>query len=79
LAAFAALLVAGGSLGIVDLEEEDGSFHGEGFAGPHGFERTSLESMLRSAGFVDISFQTCHHMIRNGTSYPLFLATCTRA
>jgi ubiquinone/menaquinone biosynthesis C-methylase UbiE len=77
--AFAALLVAGGHLCIVDLEEEDGSFHGDGFAGHHGFNRAVLESSLHQAGFVDVAIATCHHMVRDGISYPLFLATCERA
>ncbi len=39
LAGFAQLLEPGGHLCIVDLDEEDGSFHEPGFEGHHGFPR----------------------------------------
>ena len=78
LAGFASLLVDGGHLCIVDLEEEDGSFHGHDFDGHHGFSHTALASSLRQAGFVGVEFQPCHHVIRDSVTYPLFLATCTR-
>ena len=68
----------GGYLCIVDLEEEDGSFHAEGFNGHHGFNRTALGTSLRHAGFSDVRFEHCHEMIRGGVVYPLFLATCVR-
>ncbi len=76
LAGFASLLVDGGHLCIVDLEEEDGSFHGHDFDGPHGFGHTALASSLHQAGFTGIEFQPCHRVIRDGVTYPLFLATC---
>jgi len=78
LASFASLLVDGGHLCIVDFEEEDGSFHGHDFDGHKGFSHTALASSLRQAGFADVEFQPCHHVIRDGVTYPLFLATCTR-
>ena len=78
LSAFASLLAEGGSLCIVDLEEEDGSFHGDGFAGHHGFNRAALESSLTRAGFQDVRFRRCHQVVRDGVTYPLFLATCIR-
>jgi predicted TPR repeat methyltransferase len=78
LAAFAALLTEGGHLCIVDLEEEDGSFHGEGFGGHRGFNRAALESRLRDAGFTDVTFQRCHHVERDGVMYPLFLSISRR-
>lgn len=79
LSAFARLLVEGGHLCVVDLDEEDGSFHGDGFAGHHGFDRSELAARLADAGFADISFRDCHHVVRDGARYPLFLATCVRA
>jgi ubiquinone/menaquinone biosynthesis C-methylase UbiE len=75
---FARLLAPGGHLCIVDLEEEDGSFHGEGFAGHHGFARSALADDLRAAGFTDVAFTDCHHVVRDGVRYPLFLATSLR-
>ncbi len=78
LAGFAGVLVDGGRLCIVDLEEEDGSFHGHGFEGHQGFHLESLGDSLRSAGFVDVEFRPCGEVDRNGTVFPLFLATCVR-
>ncbi len=78
LAGFADLLSEGGRLCIVDLEEEDGSFHADGFSGHHGFNRTALGADLGHAGFRDVKFQRCHQIVRDGVVYPLFLATCVR-
>ena len=78
LAGFANLLAEGGHLCIVDLEEEDGSFHADGFNGHHGFNRTALGVSLGHAGFSDIKFQRCHQIVRDGAVYPLFLANCVR-
>jgi ubiquinone/menaquinone biosynthesis C-methylase UbiE len=75
---FADLLVDGGHVCIVDLEKEDGSFHGADFDGHHGFDRAELGTNLERAGFADVAFQHCHDMIRDGVSYPLFLATGVR-
>ncbi len=79
LSGFARLLAEGGHLCIVDLEEEDGSFHGDGFNGHHGFSRAVLGSSLAHAGFTDVGFQRCHQMVRDGVTYPLFLATAVAA
>jgi predicted TPR repeat methyltransferase len=76
LAGFADLLADGGHLGIVDLEEEDGSFHADGFDGHHGFNRVALAASLADAGFSDVEFRPCHEIVRDGHVYPLFLATC---
>ncbi|MFM8304464.1 MAG: class I SAM-dependent methyltransferase [Actinomycetota bacterium] len=78
LAAFARLLVGGGRLVVVDLEAEDGSFHGEGFTGHHGFVRAWLAERLEAAGFTDVSFRSCHAITRNDGTYPLFMATARR-
>jgi ubiquinone/menaquinone biosynthesis C-methylase UbiE len=79
LSGFASLLVEGGYLCVVDLDEEDGSFHGAGFDGHHGLARSALASKLEEAGFTDIAFQDCYEVVRDGLRYPLFLATCARA
>ena len=79
LAGFAALLAPDGRLCIVDLDKEDGSFHAEGFAGHHGFDREELEMNLRRAGFTDVTFTHCHDLVRDQTTYPLFLATARLA
>lgn len=78
LSRFADLLAPGGHLCIVDLEAEDGSFHGADFAGHHGFERAGLAAALTGAGFADVDIATCFQVERDGGTYPLFLATCVR-
>lgn len=75
---FADLLVPGGHVCIVDFDEEDGSFHGEGFTGHHGFERADLAHRLEAQGFTEIEFADCHHVVRDDRTYPLFLATAMR-
>jgi predicted TPR repeat methyltransferase len=76
LAGFAELLDEDGTLCVVDLDEEDGSFHGDDFEGHRGFERSALARDLAAAGFTDVVFTDCHHIVRDGVNYPLFLATC---
>lgn len=75
LSAFVCLLAEGGSVCIVDLEAEDGSFHGAGFEGHRGFDRSWLTQRLEDAGFVDVEFRPCHRIEREARSYPVFLAT----
>lgn len=75
---FATLLSRGGHLAIVDLDEEDGTFHGDGFDGHHGFDHDALADDLLKAGFTNVSFQRCHQIVRDGRTYPLFLATAIR-
>jgi len=75
---FATLLAEGGHLAIADLDEEDGTFHGDGFDGHHGFDHDALANDLRKAGFTNVSFQRCHQIVRDGRTYPLFLAIATR-
>lgn len=77
--AFASLLEPSGHLAVVDLDEEDGSFHGDGFGGHHGFDRAELTEQLRSAGFVGVTVRDCHHIVRDGVEYPMFLATARAA
>jgi ubiquinone/menaquinone biosynthesis C-methylase UbiE len=78
LAGFATVIEPGGHLCIVDLEQEDGSFHGEGFGGHHGFDRQQLGEQIRSAGFRDVTFEHCFDVERDGRTYPLFLAIAAR-
>jgi len=79
LSGFAELLVEGGHLCVVDLDEEDGSFHGDHFEGHRGFQRADLARELAATGFIDVNFHDCGHIVRGGGEYPLFLATCRRA
>ena len=72
------LLEPGGYLCVVDLEQEDGSFHGPDFDGHQGFGRDQLTARLEQAGLHDVRFQDCYRMEKDGNSFDLFLATCTR-
>jgi predicted TPR repeat methyltransferase len=78
LVSFEALLADGGHLCIVDLDHEDGSFHGDGFHGHHGFRRPELADHLAAAGFRDVAIQDCHEMVRDGVPYTVFLAVAGR-
>lgn len=73
--AFATLLDDGGHLCIADLEAEDGSFHGEGFHGHHGFDRAALAARIQAAGFGPVEFRECGSVERPDGTYPMFLAT----
>lgn len=75
LRAFATLLIPGGHLCIADLEAEDGSFHGEGFHGHHGFDRAELAAQVEAAGFGPVEFRGCGSVERPDGTYPMFLAT----
>lgn len=84
LAAFARLLVPGGRLCIADLDEEDGSFHGEGFSGHRGFSRAAMTALLAAAGFTRTSWEivdVVRKAVADGTEreFPLFLAVGERA
>jgi ubiquinone/menaquinone biosynthesis C-methylase UbiE len=61
---FHTLLQPDGWLCIADLDKEDGSFHGKGFHGHHGFDRSALQEQLTQIGFSDISVSTCFTMQR---------------
>lgn len=78
LTAFATLLDPGGHLCIADLEAEDGSFHGEGFHGHHGFVRTELAAQIEAAGFGPVEYRECGSVERPDGTYPMFLATASR-
>jgi len=78
LGAFRDLLALGGHLCIVDLDREDGSFHGDGFVGHHGFDRAELTAALERAGLRSVRFTDCHTMHRDDAAYPIFLAVAQR-
>lgn len=76
---FARTLYRGGHIALVDLYEEDGSFHGDNAAmGVHhsGFVPDVLQRQAQQAGLTDIQFhEILHIQHRNGRAYPLFLMT----
>lgn len=77
------LLQPGGTLCIADLDQEDGSFHGQEVDVHHGFDRTALSRRAAQAGFADVHFQTVFSIAKereSGTQdYPVFLMTARRA
>ncbi|MEZ5374672.1 MAG: class I SAM-dependent methyltransferase [Microthrixaceae bacterium] len=78
LRAFAELLDDDGYLCVADLEQEDGSFHGEGFVGHRGFDRSQLIDDLTAAGFEDVEMRECGDVERDSGTFPLFLASARR-
>jgi SAM-dependent methyltransferase len=77
------VLVPGGYLCLADLDAEDGSYHGHGFAGHHGFDRGRLAAALTRAGFIDARFETAFEVrkpVRGGEerTFPAFLAVARR-
>jgi ubiquinone/menaquinone biosynthesis C-methylase UbiE len=77
------LLNPGGYLCVADLDQEDGSFHGQEVDVHHGFDRADLGRHTTAAGFSDIRFQTVFSIAKareGGTrDYPVFLMAARRA
>ncbi|HEY5561539.1 MAG TPA: class I SAM-dependent methyltransferase [Clostridiaceae bacterium] len=76
---FHKLLNKDGYLCIVDLDEEDGSFHKEdpGFQGHNGFNQEALKNVLVDSGFKNVEVKTFFYgekIIEGNTiNYSLFL------
>lgn len=69
-----------GQLVIIDLEQEDGSFHDGPFEGHLGFDRQELESWLVETGFQVTDYDICYTITKMSQeqeekSYPLFMLT----
>ncbi|MEW5771807.1 MAG: class I SAM-dependent methyltransferase [Pseudomonadota bacterium] len=83
LAAFHAHLNPGGWLGIADLDQEDGSFHGIEVDVHHGFDREALAGKVRRAGFTEVAFRTVFEIEKEQSegrrAYPVFLMAARRA
>lgn len=79
---FRKMLKTSGYLCIADLDEEDGSFHGEGFDGHSGFNREELAGKLKTLGFRVVDDRIIYEVVKdkNGRErrYPLFLMTGER-
>ena len=76
---FFTLLPPGGSIALLDLDAEDGSFHADNAGIPHfGFDRDALAHQLAACGFADIHFTTATRIAKNSRTYPVFLATARR-
>ena len=80
---FFKLLNPAGILCIVDLEKEDGSFHGPAVTNVHkGFDRKVLQDRLEIAGFSGVHFSSVYAVKKlvSGveTAFPLFLARANK-
>jgi 2-polyprenyl-3-methyl-5-hydroxy-6-metoxy-1,4-benzoquinol methylase len=79
---FHGLLEPGGWVALLDLEQEDGSFHGPEMAVHHGFDPGAFCRDLDRAGFRQISlgrpFDIQLPPERGGGRYPTFLAAGRR-
>lgn len=78
LRAFHGCLNPGGHLVIVDLDDEDGSFHGPEVDVHHGFERNALGLQIEAAGFCEPLFEDCLQLNRHERDYGLFIACAQR-
>lgn len=75
-------LAPGGWIGLIDLDEEDGSFHDPDQPGihHHGFDGDSLVEAATEAGFVDAQTRIVHELEKEGgRRYPLFLLTARKS
>ena len=76
------VLSAHGIVCIVDLDTEDGAFHGPGVQVHNGFDREDLAGQLERAGFVSVHITTACEITKETRGgprrFPLFLATATR-
>jgi 2-polyprenyl-3-methyl-5-hydroxy-6-metoxy-1,4-benzoquinol methylase len=77
---FALLLRPGGTVALVDLEKEDGSFHADNTGVAHfGFTNEEILSAMKDAGFAELSIRTVYRSAKQrGTKiaqYPIFLAS----
>jgi ubiquinone/menaquinone biosynthesis C-methylase UbiE len=77
------LVRPGGFLYIIDLEKEDGSFHGPVVTDVHlGFERERLQKQLETAGFTHVLFSSVYSVRKQVTgvekAFPLFLMKAKR-
>ncbi len=74
------LLRPSGTLCLIDLDHEDGSFHAGDVFIPHtGFVRDELKQELQGLGFFDVEFYTPYTIKKkdaagNDREYPLFMA-----
>ena len=73
-----------GIICIVDLDEDDGSFHLNypDFDGHNGFRHEDLEEMLLASGYSDVEVKTFYrdekHIGEVAREYSLFIATATK-
>jgi hypothetical protein len=76
-------LSPGGWLGIADLEEEGGDFHGDPQAAKHhGFNPGTLATLVGKIGFQGIKFTRAYTMFKKlpegDKAFPIFLLTAQK-
>lgn len=68
-------LLAGGVLAVIDLDQEDGSFHPDPKKmGVHHFGFNELQIKEWGNGFVEVRREIINVIHKNGGEYPVFLA-----
>lgn len=77
LAGLGAMLAPEGRLCVIDLDVEDGSFHGEGVEVAHGFDPATLDAQLATAGLTAAYRHGIYEIDKEGRPYPIFLAVCS--
>lgn len=77
---FARHLETGSRIALVDVDKEDGSFHGEDNLGVYhcGFDREAFKAILKRYSFENIDFETAHHFEWDGGKYSAFLVTAIK-
>ncbi len=77
---FAWHLEPGSRIALVDVDKEDGSFHGEDNQGVFhcGFDREALKAILKLYSFENIDFVTAHDFKWDGRKYSAFLVTAIK-
>lgn len=79
---FYELLAPGGYLAVADLVVEDGSFHGHGFEGHHGFDPLALAQQVAAPGFLEVESETVYQLQREIDGqvqlFPIFLMTARK-
>ncbi|MGZ3659282.1 MAG: class I SAM-dependent DNA methyltransferase [Bdellovibrionota bacterium] len=76
------LLAPGGRIAVIDLDEEDGSFHPDPAASGvyhSGFSAGAVSAWARDVGLRLESREIISELAKNGRTYPVFLAVLTAA
>lgn len=76
---FYAMLREGGFIALADLDEEDGSFHGDNTGVFHfGFSREKLEVIAKEVGFKEIKFEVASTITKPHRDFTIFLMSATK-
>lgn len=69
-----------GKLFIADLDSEDGAFHGAGFNGHNGFDRSHLYTLVKKVGYTKITIEDLIEIERPETKlkYQIFMLSATK-